>query len=147
MAIVTFDYALWSARYPELAGSVNEALAGLYFNEATLYLNNTDCSPVCDVGQRAVLLNMLVAHIALLNATINGQAPSGLVGRVKEAAEGTVRVSVDAGAASNSEAWYAQTTYGWAFWNATRGLRTMHYIADAGRSFEPRWPWRMSQWG
>lgn len=147
MAIAVFDYALWSARYPELAGSVNETLAGLYFNEAELYLSNTDCSPVEDAGQRLMLLNMLVAHIALLNAAINGQAPSGLIGRVTDATEGTVKVSVDAGSIPGSASWYAQTTYGWAYWNATARYRTMRYIPGRQPSFEPLWPWRMSQWG
>lgn len=137
MAIAVFDYSAWAARYPEIAGSVNAQLAGLYFVEATLYLDNTDASLVADAAQRLVLLNMLVAHIALLNATINGTAPSGLVGRVTSATEGTVSVQVDAGAISGTAAWFAQTSYGYAYWIATARYRGARYIPGIQPNFEP----------
>lgn len=137
MPIAVFDYGMWSARYPELAGSVDAALGGAYFAEAGLYLPNDECSPVADVSRRGVLLNMLVAHIAKLNAPINGQAPSGGVGRVESATEGGVTVKLSIGEASDAEQWYAQTQYGWAFWNSTRGLRTARYVSVPPRNFEP----------
>jgi len=77
MAIVVFDIAAFRERYPEFA-SVSDSLLNAYFVEATVYLNNTDCSPVKDVAVRAVYLNMLVAHLAALNSGVNGEKPSGL---------------------------------------------------------------------
>lgn len=87
MAVVVFDPAAFKVRYPEFVTAPN-ILLGEYFTESGLYLNNTDASPVCDVTIRAMLLNMLVAHIAALRFGVNGNAPSGLVGRVSSATEG-----------------------------------------------------------
>jgi hypothetical protein len=128
VAVAAFDYAAWVTRYPYLSG-VSEPLARAYFAEAQIYLNNTDTSPVTDVAMRLVLLNMLVAHIALLNGagTLDGK-PTGLVGRVSEATEGSVSVKADVGAVSGTAAWYAQTGPGFDFWNATRAYRTMRYV-------------------
>jgi hypothetical protein len=138
MAIATFDYTVWSARYPELASSVGPALASSYFDEAGLYLGNDDCSIVPDVGKRGVLLNMITAHIAKLNAPIGGQAPAGFVGRVTEATEGSVTVKVDAGSSlSVLAAWYAQTPYGAAFWAATGYLRRGRYVPRPDPLMEP----------
>jgi hypothetical protein len=123
---VSFDYQKWIARYPEFC-SIQEPTAQAYFDEATLYLRNDGTGPVSDETQQLVLLNMLTAHIAKLNATINGQAPSGLVGRISSASEGSVSVGIDAGSLPGSAAWYAQTRYGFAFWQATRAYRTAHY--------------------
>lgn len=64
--VVTFDYTAWSARYPALAQNVDATLAQSYFDEATLYLSNTPCSPVRDLTKRALLLGLLVAHLATL---------------------------------------------------------------------------------
>lgn len=101
MAIVVFDVAAFRERYPEF-DAVSNTLLNAYFTEATIYLNNTDSSPVKDISIRALFLNMLVAHIAALNSGVNGEKASGLVGRVASASEGSVSVSADAGPSSNS---------------------------------------------
>lgn len=87
MAIVVFDVAAFRERYPEF-DAVSNTLLNAYFTEATIYLNNTDSSPVKDISIRALFLNMLVAHIAALNSGVNGEKASGLVGRVASASEG-----------------------------------------------------------
>ena len=125
MAIVTFDHAAFVARYPQFA-AVAPASLQAYFDEAGLYLNNTDASIVSDVVERGLLLNMLAAHIATLNAAI--AAGGGLVGRVTTATEGSVTVAVDFGAVSNTQAWYAQTPHGANYWAATAKYRTMRYV-------------------
>lgn len=123
MAVVTFDWTAFSTRYPELA-SVGQPLAQLYFDEATLYLDNTDSSPVQDVTRRAPLLNMVTAHIAKLNATLAGEAPSPLVGRITSAAQGSVNVQVEMQpAAGQMQAWFNQTRYGAAYWTASARYR------------------------
>lgn len=127
MGVVTFNYALWAATYPALAAKVPEPLATRYFAQATLYLDNTDCSPVTDVDQRAVLLDMLVAHIAALNgATAAGEA--GLVGRISSVTEGSVTISADMNVAAGTEAWYMQTPWGAQYWAATVGYRSGFYV-------------------
>ena len=133
MAQVVFDYTTWAARYPELAGSVAAPLAALYFDEATLYCSNGDDAlvpydPTNGVTTSATYLNMLTAHIAALNAVINGQASSPLVGRISSATEGSVSVNADLAAQPGSAAWYQQTKYGAAFWAASAPYRTMRYI-------------------
>lgn len=129
MGVVSFDYTGWSARYPELSSSVNSALATLYFGEATLYLDNTDCSIVVDLGQRTTLLNMITAHIAQLNAPIGGQPATPLVGRIETASEGSVSVTAKyADQVPGSMAWFIQTKYGAAYWAASAIYRTMRYV-------------------
>lgn len=123
MGVAVFDYAVWAARYPELAASVDATLAGSYFTEAGLYLDNTDASVVQDVPTRLLLLNMLVAHIAILNSAARG----GLVGRVSTATEGSVTVNAEMGPPSGSAAWFLQTAPGASFWQATATYRTMRY--------------------
>jgi hypothetical protein len=140
--IVTFDYSGWQSRYPELS-SVSAPTANAYFAEAGLYLDNTPCSPVQDLTLRGVLLNMLVAHIAKLNSPLDGGTSPDLVGRIASATEGSVSVSADYGAPGGA-AWYSQTKYGAAFWEATRFLRTARYTPPP---FQPRfgrfgaYPW------
>lgn len=134
--IVTFDYSAWILRYPEFA-TVSSALAQQYFNEATMYCDNTTCSPVQDVTARAVLLNMMTAHISALNAPSNGQAASPLVGRIASAGEGSVNVSVELEGQIHGRAWFAQTKYGLAFWQATAQYRTAHYVPGKRRVTDP----------
>lgn len=116
--IVQFDYIVWSMRYSELSGSVPQPLAQAYFDEATLFLNNTPRSPVRDMVARAVILGMLTAHIAQLNAPLNGQASSSLVGRISNASEGSVSVATDMGTQPARAAWLNQTKYGAAAYQA-----------------------------
>ncbi|KWO67589.1 DUF4054 domain-containing protein [Burkholderia territorii] len=153
--IVTFDYGTWSTRYPALAVTANATLAQLYFDEAQLYCDNTPCSPVQDLTIRALLLNMLTAHIAQLNQPVGGvtaagttsgsdtpAAPSPLVGRITSATEGSVSVSTEMNVPPGSAQWFAQTPYGAAFWAATAAYRTMRYVAvPPPRNMDPYSPW------
>lgn len=89
--VVAFDYAAWSARFATLAANVGAAQAQACFEEATLYLPNTPTSPVRDVGRRALLLGLLVAHIATLALPEEQGGAGGLVGRVASASRGVCR--------------------------------------------------------
>ena len=91
-------------------------------------MNNTDASYVTDLGIRQRLLFLVTAHLAALYSGIGGQPASPLVGRVAQATEGTVNVSVDAGPVTASQAWWMQTKYGAAFWQASMRYRTMRYV-------------------
>lgn len=119
---VSYDHTWWSIRYPELAAWTSPGMAQGYFDLACLYLDNTGCSPARDVPRRQLLLGLLTAHVAALNAPLNGAAPSGLVGRINSASEGSVTVAVDYPQEPGAE-WYAQTKYGAMYWAATAGLR------------------------
>jgi hypothetical protein len=126
--IVAFDPAAFKVRYPEFA-TVSDALLQAYFDEAAMaYLDNTEASRVQQVEQRSVLLNMLVAHVAALNAGVNGQGASPLVGRVNSAAEGSVTVSAVMDGVPGTAAWFMQTRYGASYWQATAMFRTMQYV-------------------
>lgn len=142
--VVTFDPAAFKVRYPEFA-TVSDDLLQAYFDEVTLaYLDNTESSRVQQTEQRSVLLNMLVAHVAALNAGVNGQAPSPLVGRVNTASEGSVSVGTDMGAVPFTAAWFLQTKYGSSFWQASAQFRTMQYVPGTSqrcRSIRPGPGW------
>src|SRR5258708_22751334 len=149
--IVTFSYPLWVARYPEFNG-VDELTAQAYFNEATLYFRNEGTGPVNDpTGTvQLTLLNMLTAHIALLNALqVNGvpnteepggTPPPNIVGRISQASEGSVSVSSELSMAPSTSGmfvWLEQTRDGLAFWAAPAAFRTMRYIPGPRRNFTP----------
>lgn len=127
MAVVTFDVAAFQARYPEFS-TVPTATLQSYFDEVgVVYINNTDASPIADLAFRGYLLNMATAHLAALNYGVNGEAPQDGVGRIDQATQGSVSVHLDMGPTSNTQAWWMQTKYGAALWQATAGLRTFQY--------------------
>lgn len=126
--MVTFDYLAWAALFPSLAPSIDDATATAYFDIATLYLDNQPWSQVCNLTKRAMILNLLTAHIATLFGSIDGQPPRPLVGRISQATEGSVSVTVDFPENPNA-AWFNQTSYGAAAWVAMAPWRTARYIA------------------
>lgn len=126
--VVVFEPAAFKALYPAFATVADGVLTG-YFSIATIFLNNSCCSVVQDATVRERLLNLLVAHIAALLSGENGKPPSGIVGRVDNAREGTVSVSASyASEMSMTEAYFAQTPYGVMFWQGTLAFRTMMYF-------------------
>jgi len=120
MTAIVFDLAAFKIRYPEFAAAGDTLLAA-YFTEATLYCNNSDGSLIRDTTIRSLILNMLVAHIAALAA-----AP--LVGRVNSATEGSVTVQATMAAPVYGRAWFDQTKYGAAAWQAMSPYRRGFYI-------------------
>lgn len=136
MGVVIFDPSAFKLRYPEFS-SVDDALLQQYFTQATIYLDNTDSSRVSDLAVRSMLLSMLVAHIACLYSGANGQSPSGLVGRIDSASEGSVSVHADMPGVTANSAWYMQTKYGADYWNATAPFRTFQYISGHSPSNYP----------
>jgi len=141
--MVTFVYADWAARYPELATYVNAQQAQLFFNEAQLYCDNTTSSPVADLTQLTMLLYMMTAHIAALNAAL-GSPSSPLVGRINSATQGSVSVQTQLDMPAGSAQWFAQTKYGIAYWQASAQFRRFTYVR--GKSpyarMDPFSPWR-----
>lgn len=135
---VPFVYADWIAAYPEFNVPPTVVLAPQaqrFFAQADLYFDNGPSAParfrITDEQQTQIMW-MLVAHLAQLRVGSNGQAASGLVGRISSASEGSVSVSTEFPTTANS-AWFLQTPYGADFWQATAALRTMHYRPKQGR--------------
>jgi len=129
MSVATFDAAAFKARYPEFSATSNASLT-YCFDDAGLYLNNTDASPVQDLTRRTRLLWMMTAHIATLGGMLSADGKPLPVGRVASASEGSVSASFDfTPAMPGSGPWYAQTQYGAMFWAATVNLRGMRYVA------------------
>ena len=126
--VVTFDPAVFKGLYPEFATVTDGTLTG-YFNRACLYLNNTVCSPVADLGIRSTLLDLVTAHIAAMSGSgVNGQGAPGMVGRLDQVGEGTVNAHTSySTTVPGSMAWYIQTTYGAQYWEATAAYRTFRY--------------------
>lgn len=144
--VVVFEPAVFKTQYPAFA-TLTDPVLQVNFDIATLFLNNSCCSVVKDANIRERLLYMVVAHIAALLQGENGKPPSGIVGRVTEASEGTVSVSAAyVNDMSMSEAYFSQTPYGAMFWMATAGYRMFHYMPPTysndvgggrGRGFYP----------
>lgn len=128
--VVRFDEAEFKAAYPEFA-TVPGARLLLAFTYATLLLNNSCGSMVCDANDRQVYLYLLTAHIAALFYGAAGLPPTGAVGRVAKAHEGTVTADLDMGVTSRAQAWYLQTQWGALYWTMTGQYRQLLYVAPA----------------
>lgn len=136
-AIVTFDYAGFARLFPELE-YVSPDLVAVYFDIATTMHANDGTGPVADAAQQSKLLNFLTAHLSKLYAPNNGQAPSGLVGRISSATEGSVTVQAEWGSnTSERAAWFLQTQYGATYWAMTAQFRTMRYRPGYPRPVNP----------
>lgn len=125
--VVVFVPGDFKAAFTSFA-TVSDGALQLSFNLATLQLNNSCGSRVCDANLRESLLNLLVAHITALKDGENGNPPAGIVGRVDKAQEGSVSVSTDMGTVVYGQAYYLQTQWGAMYWQATAQFRTAVYI-------------------
>jgi hypothetical protein len=125
--VVVFDPTAFKAAFTSFS-TVADAALSLSFTLATLQLNNSCGSRVCDAALRETLLNLLVAHITALKDGENGNPPPGIVGRVDKAQEGSVSVSASMGTVVYGQAYYIQTQWGAMYWQATAQFRTMVYV-------------------
>jgi hypothetical protein len=137
--IVLFDWSFFLLRYAELS-YIGEPLLQLYWNEAAVFCDNTPSSPIQDAsvgGLRYMVLHMATAHVAALNAASSAGAPaSTLVGRIASAGQGSVNVSTTLEGESAGRAYWAQTKYGLAFWQATARYRQFRYASKHGRRMD-----------
>lgn len=133
---VTFDYATWILIYPQFASLSQTQVINGALPIAQLYCRNDGQGPVSTPETQTTLLGLMVAHICQLMYGVNGQAASGLVGRISDATEGSVSVSADFPTTPNN-AWFMQTPFGAAFWAATAAYRTMRYIPGPRRNMNP----------
>jgi hypothetical protein len=123
MAVVTLDIPKFRAIFPEFS-DVTDVQLQFLFDEATDYLNNSEYSVVPEYAKRERLLYLLMAHLAWIRyGDAKGNGGSGFVGRISSATEGSVSVGSELGAMSVGTAWYTQSPYGLAFWQATKVYR------------------------
>ncbi|PWT77548.1 MAG: hypothetical protein C5B60_02635 [Chloroflexi bacterium] len=152
--VVQFNYDRWQIRFPEFApqlpdGSANpmgvsRELAQELFYDATMFLDNSCTSPVCDAsigGERERLLFLMTSHLAYLRG--HGAGGMGDVGRATSKSVGPVSVGYTLEGVTGNSAWFAQTGYGLAFWTATAAYRVFRYRPG------PSWRggyWRADAW-
>lgn len=140
---VAFDYATWAALFPEFnpgapglapagATPVTSAQAAQYFLIACMVHRNDGGGPVAEAAQQSNLLNLLTAHMAALMATPAGAASaSPLVGRISQAAEGSINVTTEMPAnMPMASAFFTQTKYGFMYWTASAPFRSMRYMPN-----------------
>lgn len=125
--IVTFDPTVFKAAFPEFS-TIADPVLNLNFGLAEMQLSNSCCSRIKNASLREKLLDLLVAHITQLRNGTNGQSPSGVVGRVSYAMEGSVMATVDMGPIVLGQAYYMQTQWGALYWSSTATYRTFRYI-------------------
>lgn len=133
--IVTFDPSAFIVLYPQFA-SVSEAALNQNFVLAQLLLNNGCCSAVRDAPTRSQMLNLVVAHITQLLNGINGDPAGGVVGRISNAAQGSVSMTAEwASSVSMTEAYWSQTQFGAMFWTMAAPYRLAFYMPPAECGF------------
>jgi len=129
MSVVVFDPVAFVARYPEFSAVTNPRMQAC-FNDAGLYLSNTDASPVQSIPRRTSLLWMLTAHILTIGGALSVDGKPLPVGRIDSGTEGSVTVGLKyTDPTPGSGAWFNQTQYGASFWQATTALRGFRYFA------------------
>ena len=132
--IVQFSFANWAAAFPQFVTSAPNFIAltetqvvNVILPIAQQYCRNDGGGPVNDAALQAQLLNLMVAHVAQLLFGSALQPLSPLVGRVSDASEGSVAVAVDFPTTA-SNAWFAQTQYGAAYWQMLLPFRLGRYV-------------------
>lgn len=139
---VAFDYNSWIAQYPQWTAAPGKPAVEALIPIVELYLRNDGGGPVSRAQTQSTLLNLMVAHLVQLWYGVHGNDPQPIVGRISSATEGSVSVSLDL-PTSEESAWFAQTPWGLAFWQATASYRTMRYIPGprvmGWRGYPVRW--------
>jgi hypothetical protein len=141
--VVVFDPTRFAARYPEFSAppyNLQAATAQELFYDATMYLDNTCNSPVCDTsvgGERERLLYMLTAHMAYLTGPGSGQQ----VGRINNKSVGPVSVGYGLDGVPGTAAWFTQSKYGFAYWQAIAVYRSWRYRPFTGVSGRKYYPY------
>lgn len=158
---VVFVYNDFIATYGEFANCGAAQLQN-YFDMSGAFFENNTCNLAFPTGipNMTRLAYMLTAHIAWLfaprdgngNPAQQGKIAPQTVGQVTSASEGTVSVSLQAvagGGANELAAWFAQTRYGFMYWQATAQFRTARYLPNpvfVPSSVYPLYPGRFGRY-
>jgi hypothetical protein len=136
--VVVFDPVAFAAAFPQFSSLTSTQLTTIILPIAEVYCRNDGGGPVSLAATQTALLNLMVAHVAALMfpplATPAGEVAP--VGRVASASQGSVSVSFDFPQTPNA-AWFNQTQFGAAFWQATAAYRTMRYLPRPRRITNP----------
>jgi len=127
--VVVFNYTLWITSFPEFA-AVTQPRAQSFFDRVTTggFVDNTTLSPIQNLAERTILLNLATCHIAVLSGALS-PAQAQTVGRVSSATQGSVSVNLDFTPKGGALAqWWNQTQYGAQFYAATLRYRTATYF-------------------
>jgi Protein of unknown function (DUF4054) len=148
--VVTFSsswFTTFTTMFPVFS-CLTQAQGEAYFNLTGLYLENSPRNPAACVLPQ--LWWLVTAHIAWLmspkdasgNPAPEGTTNGALVGRISQATQGSVNVSLelDATAGGPSEQWYAQTQWGLMAWQAMAQFRTARYTVSPTRVGGPVFP-------
>lgn len=123
-AVSVFNYATFVTLFPQFAANPPQTTLQLYYNLAgDVWLRNDGTGPVSSQNLQNDLMNLLTAHLATLFSGPDGNDPTGLVGRISSASEGSVSVSTEFQSTMNA-AWFSQTQPGATFWAATAPFRS-----------------------
>jgi hypothetical protein len=128
-APVVFDPVAFIGAFPSFT-SVPALMLQFNFDLACLQLDNTPNSPVWNQNTRQMLLWLLTAHLTALLNGVNGEPPPGMVGRLANAAEGSVSAATvwDAQTSSQLVASLQQTQWGVQYLAATASLTGARYM-------------------
>jgi hypothetical protein len=123
-AVAVYVDADFRTAYPAFAINPTTPTLLANFSIAGAYWRNDGTSPVSDQTLQTNLMYMLTAHLTQLSSGVDGNDPSGIVGRVSSATQGSVTVATEYEANPNA-AWFIQTPYGANFWQATAAYRAV----------------------
>lgn len=135
--IVNFDFASFSAAYPEFV-YLGSPQIDAYWNMATVLHANDGTGPVPTAAIQTTLLNALTAHLASMLSGLQGEDPSPLVGQITNATQGSVSVGVQTlYQTPGSAAWYNQTKYGAIYYAMCAAYRVALYVPGPSRIQNP----------
>lgn len=135
-ATVQFNYASWSAAFPEFSNVAEATIIGPVLSIASQYCRNDGGSPIENVETLTQALNLMVAHVAQLMYGSTIQPISPLVGHITDASEGSVSVSVEF-PTTPENAWFTQTRYGAMYWQMILPFRLGRYIPKITQQVQP----------
>lgn len=124
---VVFDPNAFKIAFPTFVNLTNQTLTNVILPIAEIYCRNDGGGPVSSAATQTSLLNLMVAHVAQLLYGPDGMTPTALVGRISSASQGSVSVSTEF-PVTQTTAWFMQTQFGAAFYQATAAYRTMRYM-------------------
>jgi hypothetical protein len=125
--IVVFVPADFKAAFPEFS-AVADAVLDLNFDIATLVIANTCEGIITDAVKREKLLNLATAHITQLRNGANGGGPSGIIGQIIAARQGSINIGAAEIKAGMNQVWFTQTQWGMLLWSALAPYRTFRYV-------------------
>lgn len=134
---VDFDYAAWTALFPQFSNLTEQQVTQVILPLAEQYNRNDGGGPINSPELQTQALNLMVAHCAqILFGTAGTGGPSGLVGRVSSATEGSVSVQTEF-PSSPAAAWYNQTPFGAAWWVLIKPFRLHLYLPKITQQVQP----------